>query len=62
MDKEYDYPSIYDMKIDDFYIRHLSCLDIYIKRYPENAFWNLIQLRISNYLTINLCKIWEKIF
>lgn len=38
MDKEYDYPSIYDMKIDDFYIRHLSCLDIYIKRYPENAF------------------------
>ena len=38
MDREYDYPSIYDMKIDDFYIRHLSCLDIFIKKYPKNAF------------------------
>lgn len=38
MEKEYEYPSIYDMKIDDFYIRHLSSLDIYIKQYPENAF------------------------
>ena len=37
MDKEYEYPSIYDMKIDDFYIRHLSCLDIYIKKYPKDA-------------------------
>lgn len=36
--KEYNYPSIYDMKIDDFYIRHLSELDIYIKEYPENSF------------------------
>lgn len=34
---EYNYPSIYDMKIDDFYIRHMSNFDIYIKQYPENA-------------------------
>lgn len=36
--KEYNYPSIYDMKIDDFYIRHLSDINIYIKQYPKNAF------------------------
>lgn len=35
--KEYKYPSIYDMKIDDFYIRHLSELDIYIKEYPQDS-------------------------
>lgn len=34
---EYSYPSIYDMKIDDFYIRHLSEFEIYIKKYPENT-------------------------
>lgn len=38
MEKEYEYPSIYDMKIDDFYIRHLSDLDIYVKQYQQNAF------------------------
>lgn len=38
LEKEYNYPSIYQMKIDDFYIRHLSELDIYIKEYPENSF------------------------
>lgn len=37
MDKEYQYPSIYDMKIDDFYIRHLSEIDIYVKYYPEDS-------------------------
>ena len=38
LEKEYQYPSISDMKIDDFYIRHLSKIDIYIKQYPSNAF------------------------
>lgn len=38
LEKEYQYPSIFDMKIDDFYIRHLSKIDIYIKQYPADAF------------------------
>lgn len=38
LEKEYNYPSIFDMKIDDFYIRHLSELDIYIKKYPADSF------------------------
>ena len=39
LEKEYQYPSIYDMKIDDFYIRHLSELDIHIRKYPEESFF-----------------------
>lgn len=37
LEREYHYPSIYDMKIDDFYARHLSELPIYIKKYPQDA-------------------------
>ncbi len=37
MESEYNYPSVYDMKLDDFYIRHLSELKIYIKPCPDNS-------------------------
>lgn len=37
MEEEYNYPFVSDMKVDDFYIRHLSDLDVYIKEMPENA-------------------------
>lgn len=37
LEKEYDYPMIADMKVDDFYIRHLSQLNFYIKKNPADA-------------------------
>lgn len=37
LEKEYDYPIVADMKVDDFYIRHLASLDFYVKKYPSNT-------------------------
>jgi len=34
LEREYQYACIFDMKIDDFYARHLSDMDIYIRKYP----------------------------
>lgn len=37
LSNEYNYPQIADMKVDDFYIRHLQQLAFYIKKNPEDA-------------------------
>ncbi len=37
LEHEYSYPAIYTMKIDDFYIRHLSEFEICIKKNKSNA-------------------------
>lgn len=37
MEREYNYPSVFDMKLDDFFIRHLSEFKIYSRHYPENS-------------------------
>lgn len=35
--KEYDYPGIADMKVDDFFMRHLSSLDFYMEKRDSDA-------------------------
>ena len=36
LEKEYNYPGVADMKVDEFYMRHLSSLDFYIKKNGED--------------------------
>jgi len=37
LEAEYDYPSVAEMKVDDFVIRHLASLRFAVKKYPEEA-------------------------